>query len=163
MIQNILVYRSNNGCESDLVSNLTAMGYHCATFQERFADCHMDAAFMMHIMNCIREEDIQMVFSWNYVPLLATACEMQKIPYVSWICDLTGLTLLSKTILYPHNYLFCFDGIYSERLADLGCCHVYHYPLGVDADFFDDVIRRENQNRDRYIADISMTDFEDLK
>lgn len=163
MIQNILVYKSNNGCESDLVSNLAAMGYHCATFQERFADYHMDAAFMMHIMNCIREEDIQMVFSWDYVPLLATACEMQKIPYVSWICDLTGLTLLSKTILYPHNYLFCFDGIYSERLADLGCCHVYHYPLGVDAVFFDDVIRRENQNRDRYIADISMTDFEDIK
>lgn len=153
MIENILVYRWDYDCEPAIVSNLTALGYHCLEFREQFTEPHLDTTFMMHVMDCIRKESIQMVFSWNYVPLLANACEMQKIPYLSWICNLSDHKLLSKTILHPHNYLFCFDRVYSERLAVLGCAHVYHYPLAVD--IFDHDLG-EIQTQGRYIADIAV-------
>lgn len=156
MIQNILVYRWDYDREPVIVSNLAALGRRCIEFRERYADLHMDTVFMTHIIECIREEHVQMVFSWNFIPLLATACEMQQIPYAAWICDITGHTLRSKTILHPHNYLFCFDRVYSERLADLGCRHVYHYPLAVDEEAFDNVARREKRAADNHAADISL-------
>lgn len=156
MIQNILVYRWDYDREPVIVSNLTALGRRCIEYGERYADPHMDTVFMTHIINCIREKHVQMVFSWNYFPLLATACEMQQIPYVTWISDIEGHMLRSKTILHPHNYLFCFDRVYSERLADLGCRHVYHYPLAVDVEALDDAARQEKQVADDHEADISL-------
>lgn len=156
MIQNILIYRWGYDSEPAAVSNLTALGCHCVEFREPFTDSHMDTVFMMHVMDCMQKESIQMVFSWNYVPLLANACEIMKIPYASWICNLSDYLLLSKTILHPCNYLFCFDRVYSESLADRGCTHVYHYPLAVAVDAFEEEIQCESQAWDGHAAEISL-------
>lgn len=156
MIHNILVYRWDYDRESAIVSNLAALGRRCIEYRERYADLHMDTVFVTHFINCIREKHVQMVFSCNYIPLLATACEMLQIPYVTWISNVEGHMLRSKTILHPHNYLFCFDRVYSERLTDLGCRHVYHCPLAVDMEVLDDVARQEKRGADDHAADISL-------
>lgn len=155
MRQNILIYRWNYDSEPALLSNLKELGYHCVEFCEQYQDSHNDAAFVMKLINCIREEDIRIVFSWNYFPLLAMVCEMQKLPYISWICDCPSCALASKTVLYPHNYLFCFDSILAQRLEALGCDHVYHFPLAVDVNALEKSIQLCERCPDEYIADIS--------
>lgn len=155
MIQNIMVYRWNSNSESILIANLTELGYHCVEFNEKFNNYHTDAVFVMHMLDCIQSQNIHMVFSWDYFPLLAMVCEMRNLPYVSWIYDCSNLTLMSKTILYEHNYLFCFDSVYAARLAGMGCRHVYHYPLAVDVAVFDRVIRDAAGKDAAYVSDIS--------
>lgn len=155
MIKNILVYRWNSNSDAALLSGLGAMGYHCVEFKEKFEDYHTDAEFVMKVINCMQAEDIHMVFSWDYFPLLASVCEMRKLPYVSWIYDCPLHTLLSKTVLYGHNYLFCFDRNYAGRLAELGCKNVYHFPLAVDTEAFGESIRKKESESIGYMADIS--------
>ena len=99
MIKNILVYKWNTDSNPDLAKSLLSMGYAIVEFSEKFDDYHMDAAFVMKVMDCIQAENIQMVLSWNYLPLLASVCEMHKLPYVSWICSYPQRALFSKTLL----------------------------------------------------------------
>lgn len=155
MIKNILIYRWNSNSEPALISNLTSMGYHCVEMNDKFEDYHTDAAFAMKVMNYMDTENIDMVFTWDYFPLLASVCEMRKLPYVSWIYDCPLHTLLSKTVLYRCNHLFCFDRIYANRLAELGCENVYHFPLAVDAAAFEETICRGKEKAEKYAADIS--------
>ncbi|MDE7224191.1 MAG: DUF3880 domain-containing protein, partial [Acetatifactor sp.] len=96
-----------------MITKLEKMGYHCVVFDEKFEDYHADAVFVMKIINCIQAENIHMIFSIDYLPLLASAAKMCGVPYASWIYDCPQHTLLSKTTLYPENYLFFFDRAYA--------------------------------------------------
>ncbi|MBD5537118.1 MAG: glycosyltransferase [Lachnospiraceae bacterium] len=156
MIKNILVYRWNTDSSPDLAKSLMSMGYTIVESSEKFEDYHMDAAFVMEVMNCIQAENIQMVLSWNYLPLLASVCEMCKLPYAAWICDCPQQALFSKTVLYHCNHLFCFDRAYANRLAGLGCENVYHFPLAADVMFFEEKQKETEENVSKYAADISI-------
>lgn len=155
MIKNILVYRWSEEGKSALTENLLSMGYHCVELRDKFEDYHTDAAFAMKVMNCIQAENIQIVISWNYLPLLASVCEMRKLPYASWICDCPKEELFSKTVLYHCNYLFCFDRVYANRLAGVGCENVYHFPLAVDVEALEEERKETVESAARYTADIS--------
>ncbi|MDE5803249.1 MAG: glycosyltransferase [Lachnospiraceae bacterium] len=156
MIKNILVYKWNTDSNPDLAKSLLSMGYAIVEFSEKFEDYHMDAAFVMKVMDCIQAENIQMVLSWNYLPLLASVCEMHKLPYVSWICSYPQRALFSKTLLYHCNHLFCFDRVHANRLAGLGCENVYHFPLAVDAAAFEEKRKEAEEHAEKYAADISI-------
>lgn len=155
MIKNILFYKWHAYRESYLISNLKEMGYHCVVFDEKFKDYHADAEFVMKVMDCIRTEEIDMVFSIDYLPLLASACEICKLPYAAWIYDCPQHTLSSKTTLYPNNFLLCFDRVYAMRLIRQGCARVYHFPLAVDVECFQESIREGAAAALTYTADIS--------
>ncbi len=153
MIRNILIYMDTSINDFSIINNFAELGCHCVEFREKFKDEHNDADFVMKLLHCMQAENIELVFSKGYFPLLATACEMQKIPYASWICDLPSNSLLSKTVLYQHNYLFCFDSVFAQWLLKIGCRHVYHFPLAVDVNASARLMQEE-ETAD-YIADIS--------
>lgn len=155
MIRNILLYKWYAYSEPFLIANLKTMGYHCVEFDEKFEDYHTDAAFVMKVMNCIRAERIDIVFSIDYLPLLASACEICKLPYLAWIYDCPHHALLSKTTLYPNNFMFCFDRSYAMQLIKQGCARVWHFPLAVDVDMFEESIQAGMEASSDYMADIS--------
>ncbi len=155
MIKNILLYKWHAYTEPFLVSNLEEMGYHCVVFGEKFEDYHADAAFVMKVISCIQAENIHMIFSIDYLPLLASCGKICEVPYVAWIYDCPQHTLLSKTTLYPNNYLFFFDRAYAEQLIRQGCAKVFHLPLAVDVGVFEASIREEKAGISDYAADIS--------
>lgn len=153
MIKSILIYINAVNSDSSIISNFTELGFRCIEFRERFIDEHKDAAFARKLLHCMQTENINLVLSKGYFPLLATACEMQKIPYASWIYELPNNFLMSKTVLYQHNYLFCFDSVYAQWLIRMGCCHVFHFPLAVDVDAT--IKHTQEGEMTDYIADIS--------
>lgn len=155
MIKNILLYKWHAYTEPSLISNLTEMGYYCVVFDGKFEDYHADAVFVMNVINTIQAEDIDMIFSIDYLPLLASACKMCEIPYAAWIYDCPQHTLLSKTTLYHNNYLFFFDRAYAEQVIGQGCPNVYHLPLATDMGVFEKSIQEAGKNVSTYTADIS--------
>lgn len=154
MIKNLLIYKWGAYSDQAVIRNLNALGYHCVEFTDIFNDYHADAAFAQKVLGYIEDEKIDMIFSWNYFPLLASLCEIRKIPYVIWTCDCPLHSLMSKTVLYEHNFFFCFDRLQAEQLANLGCKNVYHYPLAVDSDMFEAVISSDHEQK-KYAGDIS--------
>ncbi len=159
MIKNILFYNNGPAPNPSLSPILASMGLHCVEFGDAFENSHTDASFVMKVMNYVQSEDIHMVFSGDYVPLLASVCEMKKLPYVSWIGNCPQQELLSKTILYRCNYFFCFDRACANRLAGLGCENVYHFPLAVDTAAFRDVFDGIEEEGLEYAYDISLEEY----
>lgn len=125
-------------------------------FCRRLQDYHADADFANEFLKILHREQVQAVFSYDYFPLVSMICEMNQIPYLSWIYDSPMYPLYSKTIVNERNYIFCFDRKYSEYLKKMGAKHCFHFPLAADAGNLTAVKSRETEQiKEKYACDIS--------
>lgn len=123
------------------------------TYTKKVSDYHADSRFAVDFIELIHKNPIDLVFSYNYFPIISMICDMNKLPYVSWILDCPMSTTYSKTITNECNYIFNFDAIFAKRIGALGAKHSIHMPLG-GYSFFDD--EKPVRNRDgKYACDIS--------
>lgn len=95
-------------------------------------DYHFDSEFSQTFISALHSHRPEIVFSYNYFPLISMLCEINHIPYACWVYDCPHYTLFSKTLIHPMNFIFCFDRIYSEKLALLGAKNIMHFPLGAN-------------------------------
>lgn len=136
MKEKILVYRWGSLMEPSLLRTLKDMGTDCVEFSMRLTDYHADAAFAGELIEKLHKEKPDAVFSYDYFPILSMLCEINRIPYLSWIYDCPQYTLLSGTVSSPVNHIFCFDALYTEKIRAYGAGHVYHFPLAADVKGF---------------------------
>ena len=74
------------------------------------------------------------VFSFNYFPIISLACKKAGLRYVSWVYDSPYVMLYSYTIAYPGNYVFVFDkAVYSE-FHNAGINTVHYLPMAANTD-----------------------------
>lgn len=123
-------------------------------YNRRVSDYHSDSQFSVEFINLIHQNGIEIVFSYDYIPLISMICEINSIPYVSWILDCPMTTTCSKTISNECNFIFSFDRLQAQRISERGAKHCFHMPLG-GYSFFDgdEALRRDE--RSRFAHDIS--------
>lgn len=125
-------------------------------YERKINDPHADAEFSLEFLQILHREKIEVVFSFDYIPLLSMLCELNKIPYVSWIFDCPQRMLLSKTLINNVNYIFCFDRKYTDYLQQLGARHCIHYPLAADANRLEEIYQNENLSiKKKYKCNVS--------
>lgn len=125
-------------------------------YERKINDPHADAEFSLEFLQILHREKIEVVFSFDYIPLLSMLCELNKIPYVSWIFDCPQRMLLSKTLINNINYIFCFDRKYTDYLQQLGARHCIHYPLAADANRLEEIYQNENLSiKKKYKCNVS--------
>lgn len=107
------------------------------------------------IVEKVLKEGIEIVFSFNYFPVIATAVQACRIKYVSWVYDSPAVHLFSMTVFFPGNYIFHFDSHEVERMQRDGVEHVYYLPLAANTEVYDGMQPDEVQKK-RYTADIAM-------
>ena len=129
----ILFYQFGSLSEPGIEKVFKENNIDYCVFAKKIKDYHADAEFAMEFLQILHSEKAQAVFSFDYFPLVSILCEMNRIPYVSWIYDCPMYTLYSKTLINEMNYIFCFDRDYSVYLQQLGAKHCIHYPLAADA------------------------------
>lgn len=139
-MKRIIVYRWNSNSEEAVLLTMQQMGFQVTEFDRKIRDYHADAEFAREFMECIHREKAEIVFSYNYFPIISSVCEINKIPYISWIYDCPLYTLNSLTVKNAYNYIFCFDAAYTARLCERGAKNCFHMPLGVDVQGFERVI-----------------------
>lgn len=132
MSKKILLYRWGSLSEPGLEKVFRKNKIEYFTFIKKVKDYHADADFAAEFLQVLHGEKIQAVFSYDYFPIISMLCEMNHIPYISWIYDCPMYTLYSKTIVNEMNYLLCFDEKYSMYLQQLGAKHCIHFPLAAD-------------------------------
>lgn len=120
--------------EGDLEYTIKQMGIAYSVINTPMNDYHADAQFAQLFLERIHAEEVTVVFSYDYFPLISMLCEMNHIIYISWIFDCPLTTLQSKTITNECNHIFCFDRLYTQRLNEMGAKHCVHFPLGVRTD-----------------------------
>lgn len=152
-MKTILVYCWYSFSEKQAICAMEELGYRVVTVSGKMKDYHADAEMAQNIMVSIHLEKADMVFSYDYFPLISMICEMNHIPYAAWIYDCPQNMLLSKTIKNNCNHIFCFDEIYAKRLMNLGAPNVYHFPLAADLDMYERA--KKGEEEECYVCDIS--------
>ncbi len=158
MIKHVLIYQWGALGEKALVNCMNHAGMKCTLFSRKMKDYHADGEFAREMLAVIHGDGIDAVFSYDYFPLISMLCNMNGLPYVSWVYDCPMNTLMSGTLRNESNHVFCFDALYAEKLCSLGAKHIYHFPLAVEGDVLENIVKRENtvpKLADKYKCDIS--------
>ena len=152
-MKNILIYCWNAVSEPMTIEGMKSVGYQVAKMYGTMNDYHADAEFAQRFMARLHEVKPDIVFSYDYFPLISMICEMNQVPYAAWIYDCPMYTLLSKTNISNNNYIFCFDRLFAERLIRVGIPNVYHFPLAGDTALYARAKRKRDESI--YSCDIS--------
>lgn len=75
--------------------------------------------------------DVDIVFSWDFMPIISDVCSIKNIKYVSYVYDWPNLTLYKKEVFNSCNRIYLFDKDGVNKLCDMGVKEVFHLPLGV--------------------------------
>lgn len=145
MKKRLLIYKWGSLSEPGFIRTVKKLGYDFVEFACEIKNYHADAAFAQAFIGKIHAEKVEVVFSYDYFPMIAMICQMNHIPYISWIYDCPLYTLESKTISYDCNYIFCFDLEYAKRLAAAGASHCYHYPLAADEEMLEAAMQAQGE------------------
>lgn len=87
--------------------------------------------------NRLRNGDISFVFSLNFFPVAAKACNLCGIRYVSWVYDTPYLLLYSKHIRYDTNQVYLFDHSLCEEFQKNGVSCVSYLPMAAPVGIYE--------------------------
>jgi len=80
----------------------------------------------------LKKETPDIVFSFNYFPIVSIVCNNIGIKYISWVYDAPHVSLYSYTMINPCNYVFVFDKSLYYEFSQNGFKNVFYMPLAVN-------------------------------
>ena len=125
------------------------------SFPQSSANTEVNEELGIKIAEEILRTNADMVFSFNYFPVIATAVHACRKKYVSWVYDSPAVYLYSMTVFFEENYIFHFDSSEVMRLQADGVEHAYYLPLAADTGTYDQMIP-DGEKMKKYGADIAM-------
>ena len=151
----ILFCRWKSICETGITNAIKRLGYDLITFDKTPLSSDYDTDYLRELADLIKAaSDIDCVFSINFQPIIARACKVFKIPYISWTVDCPSFMLYSETISLPTNRIFLLDRMQTEKFLPLNPDNIFHMPMGCDIPTWDS-IKVTPQEHKMYDCDIS--------
>ena len=151
----ILLYKWGSFSEGTLEQALKRLGIEYDTFDRECKDYHADAEFADSFLKKLHSYGCDIVFSLNYFPIISMLCNMNSIPYYSWIYDCPMDTILSMTSNNECNHIMCFDRKQTALLNSYGIKTVQHFPLWADPAMDRYVSNTTVAQKEKYACDIS--------
>lgn len=130
----ILYYSWKENTGSDMIAALQLMDYQVVATYIPCQDYEYDIAFMERLKTAILQYQCDIVFSFDYFPVIAKVTKQLQMNYLSWIYDSPHWTLYSPTVWNCSNYIFTFDYQQYLMLRNKGVNHAYHLPLAVNTE-----------------------------
>lgn len=90
----------------------------------------------------MHQENPDIVFSFDYFPVISGACQKENIRYISWVYDSPYLLLYSHTILNPCNTVYVFDKEVYMEFHNAGINTIRYLPLAVNIKRLDAASRK---------------------
>lgn len=139
---NILFYRYNSICETDVLDAFQTLGHtvHCIT--EEMHNKNLSPIDYLNLMDqALSRQNYDCVFSINFFPVVSAVCNVYHIPYLSWIVDSPVLELYSHAIANPCNRIFLFDSALYQDFSKYNPNGIFYLPLACDVKSKQQVIR----------------------
>lgn len=111
-------------------------------------------SFAENIHSIFQSQNFDFCFSYNFFPLLATACFKHNIKYVSLVYDSPQVKLYSYTVTYPTNYIFLFDSYLVSQFQKEGISTSHYMPLPVNSNRIS-ALFKQTYDASRLSAEIS--------
>ncbi|MBE5943478.1 MAG: spore maturation protein CgeB [Lachnospiraceae bacterium] len=151
----IIFCRWKSICEDGITNAIKRMGHTLVALDRPFTSVDYDKEYLQVLVKLVQDNpDASCVLSVNFQPIVARACKVLKIPYLSWTVDCPSFQLYSQTVAYPTNRIFLLDRMQAEKFSPLNPENIFHLPLGCDLETWDSV-KVTAEDHKMYDCDIS--------
>lgn len=114
-----------------LIEEFKKLGHTVSTASYSLSDSRNDSDFEKYFDEKINDS-YDMVFTFNYFPVISNCCNKYNVKYVSWVYDSPHVNLYSYTVINPCNYVFIFDKEIFYEFKNSGINTVYYLPLAAN-------------------------------
>ena len=139
---------------NDVLNYFKEENHNVTLFSHPDYDLRISDSFIKKIDELLSINSFDLCFSYNYFPLLATACYSHNLKYIAFVYDSPQVKLYSYTVTYPTNYIFLFDSELVNQFQQEGITTFYYMPLPVDANKITTLLSK-SYNQKRLSADVS--------
>lgn len=126
---NILFLEWKSYCVPDMSDAFRQYGHQVdiITCPEMTQRNHPD--FEKKFLKLLSQKSYDLIFTFNYFPIVSQNCNKFHLTYVSWVYDNPLITLYSYTVINPCNYIFVFDYHTYEEFHKQGISTIHYLPL----------------------------------
>lgn len=140
--------------KEDMVGALESLGYEVERIQFDYKNDADDLIYEEKLHKLLSFQYYDLVFSANYYPIIAEACEACRITYISWIYDSPLLCLKHKSVFYSCNQIFTFDQSMVKEYRAMGVKNIHYMPLGVNTKRLDGIVITPSEEEE-FRSDVS--------
>lgn len=121
----------------DMKEAFLAEGHTLVCFPFSNKDARHDEVIEAELSSCLNREAPNIVFSFNYFPVISGACKKHNIRYISWIYDSPYVMLYSYTAINPCNTIYVFDKEVYTEFHQAGIQTVHYLPMAANVNRLD--------------------------
>ncbi|MBD5444468.1 MAG: glycosyltransferase [Lachnospiraceae bacterium] len=125
----------------------------CLPFSNK--DTRRDEVVEAEIASTLHLEVPDVVFSFNYFPLISNVCKKENIRYISWIYDSPYVKLYSYTAINPCNTIYVFDKELYLEFHNAGINTVHYMPMAANVERLDRLKPNKSGKDPEFLYDIS--------
>lgn len=122
---------------ADIKEAFIAEGHTLTCFPFSNRDGRKDAEIETELSGAFIRETPDVVFSFNYFPVISQVCRKNDIKYISWIYDSPYVMLYSYTALNPCNTIYVFDKELYLEFHNAGINTVHYMPMAANVERLD--------------------------
>ena len=100
-------------------------------------DARSDGSAVAGLPAVLHKETPDIVFSFNYFPIVSNVCKQENIRYISWIYDSPYVMLYSYTAIHPCNTIYVFDKEVYLEFHKAGISTVHYLPMAANVERLD--------------------------
>ena len=126
---------------ADIKEAFIAEGHTLACFPFSNRDGRQDAEIETELSGILHSETPDLVFSFNYFPVISQVCKKEAVRYISWIYDSPYVMLYSYTAMNPCNTIYVFDKELYMEFHNAGIQTVRYLPMAANVDRLDRITR----------------------
>ena len=121
----------------DIKAAFRAEGHEVVCYPFDNKDGRRDSVLEQDLTAALRRSVPDVVFSFNYFPVISNVCKREDIRYISWIYDSPYVMLYSYTVVNPCNTIYIFDRALYQEFHDAGIQTVRYLPMAANTDRLD--------------------------
>lgn len=121
----------------DIKEAFRAEGHALVSFPFSNRDGRKDAEIEAELSRVSHIENPDIVFSFNYFPVISQVCKKEGIRYISWIYDSPYVMLYSYTAVNPCNTIYVFDKELYLEFHNAGINTVHYMPMAANVERLD--------------------------
>lgn len=110
----------------------------CYPFSNR--DGRRDDGVDKDLTAFLHRETPEVVFSFNYFPVISNICKKEDVRYISWIYDSPYVMLYSYTVINPCNVIYVFDKDLYLEFHNAGIQTVHYMPMAANTERLDKIV-----------------------
>lgn len=116
----------------DMKEALTLEGHEVSCYPFSNKDSRRDDVLGKDFAAHLHKETPDIVFSFNFFPVISNVCKKENIQYISWVYDSPYVMLYSYTVINPCNIIYVFDKELYMEFHNAGIQTVHYLPMAAN-------------------------------